>query len=131
MRALLLPAQVTLLGRVAAAYYVGHQSMAKYNEFLKKDMTDVELFRLFSQSAEFDNIHVREEEKLELAKLAARVPIPIKEGPDDPRSKINVLLQVRSGHRRGGRHGQKRNGRDARQREEGLVGGGGDIPIQV
>jgi len=36
----------------------------------------------------------REEEKLELAKLIERVPIPVKEGLDDPKAKINVLLQV-------------------------------------
>lgn len=37
---------------------------------------------------------VREEEKLELAKLIDRVPIPVKEGLDEPAAKINVLLQV-------------------------------------
>jgi Sec63 Brl domain len=38
---------------------------------------------------------VREEEKLELAKLIDRVPVPVKEGLDEPTAKINVLLQVR------------------------------------
>jgi pre-mRNA-splicing helicase BRR2 len=38
---------------------------------------------------------VREEEKLELAKLVERVPIPVKESLDEPTAKINVLLQVR------------------------------------
>lgn len=32
--------------------------------------------------------------RLELAKLLERVPIPIKEGVDDPSAKINVLLQA-------------------------------------
>ena len=36
----------------------------------------------------------REEEKVELAKLIDRVPIPIKEGLDEPTAKINTLLQV-------------------------------------
>ena len=36
----------------------------------------------------------REEEKLELAKLVERVPIPVKESLDEPTAKINVLLQV-------------------------------------
>ena len=40
--------QVTALGRVASAYYVGHESMATYNEYLKPTMSDIELFRLFS-----------------------------------------------------------------------------------
>lgn len=37
---------------------------------------------------------VREEEKLELAKLIDRVPVPVKESLDEPTAKINVLLQV-------------------------------------
>ena len=37
---------------------------------------------------------MREEEKLELAKLIDRVPVPVKEALDDPAAKINVLLQV-------------------------------------
>ncbi len=40
---------------------------------------------------------MREEEKLELAKLIDRVPIPVKEGLDEPAAKINVLLQVGGG----------------------------------
>ena len=39
---------------------------------------------------------VREEEKMELAKLMERVPIPVKESIDEPTAKINVLLQVGS-----------------------------------
>jgi pre-mRNA-splicing helicase BRR2 len=39
---------------------------------------------------------VREEEKLELAKLIDRVPVPVKESLDEPSAKINVLMQVRS-----------------------------------
>ncbi len=42
-------------------------------------------------------IRVREEEKLELQKLAERVPIPIKENLDEPSAKvgrIEVELQV-------------------------------------
>jgi pre-mRNA-splicing helicase BRR2 len=37
---------------------------------------------------------VREEEKLELVKLISRVPIPVKEGVEEPSAKINVLLQA-------------------------------------
>jgi pre-mRNA-splicing helicase BRR2 len=86
--------QAQALGRVASHYYVGHQSMATYNEYLKPTMSDIELFRLFSLSSEFEFIHVREEEKLELAKLSARVPVPIKEAVDEPSAKVNVLLQA-------------------------------------
>ena len=37
-----------------------------------------------------------QEEKLELAKLVERVPIPVKEGLDEPTAKVNCLLQVRA-----------------------------------
>lgn len=86
--------QVTDLGRVAAHYYVNHESIKTYNEMLKPTMTDVELFRLFSMSHEFRLIPVRAEEKLEVAKLAERVPVPVKEGADEPAAKVNVLLQA-------------------------------------
>ncbi|KAJ8602966.1 hypothetical protein CTAYLR_001574 [Chrysophaeum taylorii] len=86
--------QITALGRVAAHYYVSYESMATYNEHLKPNLSDIELFRLFSFSGEFKYIHVRDEEKLELAKLATRVPIPIKESMEEPSAKINALLQA-------------------------------------
>ena len=44
---------------------------------------------------------VRDEEKLELAKLLDRVPIPVKESLDEPAAKINVLLQVGGGAKKG------------------------------
>jgi pre-mRNA-splicing helicase BRR2 len=37
---------------------------------------------------------VREEEKAELAKLMDKVPIPVKDAPDSPAAKANVLLQT-------------------------------------
>ncbi|CAM9119339.1 unnamed protein product [Ectocarpus fasciculatus] len=86
--------QVTSLGRVASHYYVNHDSINVFNEYLKPTMNDIELFRLFSLSGEFKYIHVREEEKLELSKLVNRVPIPVKESIDEPSAKVNVLLQT-------------------------------------
>ena len=86
--------QVTDLGRIASHYYVTHHTIATYNEHLKPTMGDIELLRLFALSDEFKSIIAREEEKLELAKLIDRVPIPVKEALDEPTAKINVLLQV-------------------------------------
>jgi pre-mRNA-splicing helicase BRR2 len=45
-------------------------------------------------SQEFKFVTVREEEKMELAKLLDRVPIPVKESQEEPSAKINVLLQT-------------------------------------
>ncbi|GAA5859336.1 hypothetical protein JCM8547_001990 [Rhodosporidiobolus lusitaniae] len=82
------------LGRIASGYYVTHSSMGVYNQHLKSASGFIELFRIFSLSEEFKHVPVRPEEKLELAKLLERVPIPVKESVDDPSAKINVLLQA-------------------------------------
>lgn len=86
--------QATDLGRVASHYYVTHKSIATFNSNLKPNLSDIELFRLFSLSDEFSHMTVRQEEKLELSKLTQSVPVPIKEAPDDPSAKVNVLLQA-------------------------------------
>ncbi|KAK9842537.1 hypothetical protein WJX81_005041 [Elliptochloris bilobata] len=86
--------QSTDLGRIASHYYVKYHSLATYNDHLKPTMGDIELLRLFALSDEFRFMVVREEEKLELAKLLDRVPIPVKEALDDPIAKVNVLLQA-------------------------------------
>lgn len=86
--------QVTELGRVASHYYISYRSMANFNEHMKPQMSDVELFRLFTLSEEFKYMSIRQEEKLELQKLLERVPIPVKESIDEASSKVNVLLQA-------------------------------------
>jgi pre-mRNA-splicing helicase BRR2 len=84
----------TELGRIASHYYITYGSMDTYNSLIQPSITTIELFRVFAQSAEFKYIPVRQEEKLELAKLLGRVPIPVKESIEEPMAKINVLLQA-------------------------------------
>ncbi|KAH7368969.1 pre-mRNA-splicing factor brr2 [Plectosphaerella cucumerina] len=86
--------QATELGRIASHYYITHGSMETYNNLIQPSITTIELFRVFSLSAEFKFIPVRQDEKLELAKLMGRVPIPVKESIEEPHAKINVLLQA-------------------------------------
>ena len=86
--------QPTDLGRIASHYYVTYTTLASFNDHLKPTMGDIELCRLFSLADEFKYMIVREEEKIELAKLVERVPIPVKESLDEPVAKINVLLQA-------------------------------------
>ncbi|XP_052757266.1 putative U5 small nuclear ribonucleoprotein 200 kDa helicase [Galleria mellonella] len=86
--------QPTELGRIASHFYCTYETMQSYNQLLRPTLGEIELFRVFSLSAEFKNITVREEEKLELHKLMERVPIPIKESIEEPSAKINVLLQA-------------------------------------
>lgn len=84
----------TPLGRVSSQYYISHSSMGVYTRNMRPNMSDIELLRLFSLSGEFAHITVREEEKLELVKLSGRVPIPVKESPNEPSAKVNMLLQA-------------------------------------
>uniref|UniRef100_A0A914ZDG7 U5 small nuclear ribonucleoprotein 200 kDa helicase n=1 Tax=Panagrolaimus superbus TaxID=310955 RepID=A0A914ZDG7_9BILA len=86
--------QATELGRIASHYYCSFESMETYNKLLKETATEIDLFRIFSMSSEFKHIHVREEEKLELQKLAELTPVPIRESLDEPSAKVNVLLQA-------------------------------------
>uniref|UniRef100_A0A1U7X5T2 RNA helicase n=1 Tax=Nicotiana sylvestris TaxID=4096 RepID=A0A1U7X5T2_NICSY len=69
--------QVTDLGRIASYYYITHGTISTYNEHLKPITGDIELCRLFSLSEEFKYVTIRQDEKIELAKLLDRVPIPI------------------------------------------------------
>ncbi|KAF2636126.1 pre-mRNA splicing helicase-like protein [Massarina eburnea CBS 473.64] len=84
----------TELGRIASHYYITHNSMATYNTHIQPGISAIELFRIFALSEEFKYIPVRQDEKLELAKLLGRVPIPVKEGVEEAQAKINVLLQA-------------------------------------
>ena len=86
--------QSTELGRIASHYYITATSMETYNNLIQPSITTIELFRVFALSAEFKYIPVRADEKLELAKLLGRVPVPVKESIEEPHAKINVLLQA-------------------------------------
>ncbi|XP_074325952.1 DExH-box ATP-dependent RNA helicase DExH12-like [Apium graveolens] len=86
--------QVTDLGCTASHYYLSHGTICAYNEHLKPTMGDIELYHLFSSGEEFKYVTVKQDEKMELAKLINRVPIPIKENLEEPSAKINVLLQA-------------------------------------
>ncbi|KAJ7578996.1 putative RNA helicase [Mycena floridula] len=84
----------TELGKIASYYYITYNSMLTYIKNLRSGMGTIELCRVFAMSEEFRWLPVRAEEKLELAKLLERVPIPVKEGVEEPAAKINVLLQA-------------------------------------
>lgn len=82
------------LGKVAAHFYIGHETIAVYNANLKPWMSEIDILRIFSFSGEFKYVPVRQEEKIEVSKLSEKCPIAIKESPSDPHAKINVLLQA-------------------------------------
>ena len=86
--------QTTDLGKISSTFYVSNTTISTYNRHLKPNIGEMELCNIFCLSEEFKNIVVREEDKLELAKLLERVPIPVKENIEDPTAKVNVLLQA-------------------------------------
>ena len=114
-----------------------------FNEFLKPTLSDIEFLRLFALSTDFAQISVREEEKLELAKLAERVPIPIKESIEEPTAKIEHAaagvhlaaeargLRAAVGH--GVHHavGRAADALPPRDRAEARVGGAGRPRAQL
>ena len=83
----------TQLGKVSSYYYIKYPSIGIYNQNLNENMTEIDIFRLFSMSNEFSLIPIREEEKKEIEKLMYKVPIPIKGSLEEPSTKINILLQ--------------------------------------
>jgi pre-mRNA-splicing helicase BRR2 len=94
----------TELGRIASHYYLQYKTVGLYNEHLRSHWTDIDIFQLFSVSGEFSLIPLRQEERLELARLSELVPIPVKEYGDTKEvdfgmnhqssAKINILLQA-------------------------------------
>ncbi|TWU78025.1 DEIH-box ATPase [Metarhizium rileyi] len=82
----------------SAALMLKKSNLVKYDEKSGK-LQSTELGRIASHyyitsTAEFKYIPVRQDEKLELAKLMGRVPVPVKESIEEPHAKINVLLQA-------------------------------------
>ncbi|KAH9261270.1 hypothetical protein BASA81_000974 [Batrachochytrium salamandrivorans] len=87
--------QGTALGRITSHYYLSPETMSNFVKVLDGNASSLmDLLRILTVADEFKQISVRHEEKLELAKLADRVPIPIKESLDEPSAKVNVLLQA-------------------------------------
>ncbi|KAJ2390085.1 Pre-mRNA splicing [Coemansia sp. RSA 2611] len=84
--------RATDLGRVAAQYYVDHGSMAAYQNELRADAGDIDLLRAFAASREFRLMPVRADERVELARLTERVPVPVR--GHDAGAKVAVLLQA-------------------------------------
>jgi len=61
---------ITELGRIASYYYIKHLSMDTFNEMLNDQLHQEQILTLLSNSSEFENINLREEESGELEKLS-------------------------------------------------------------
>lgn len=84
----------TELGKISSHYYINYETINMYNNQLKPWLTEIDILKIFSMSGEFKFIPVRQEEKIEVAKLLEKCPFPIRENPNDPLAKVNVLLQA-------------------------------------
>lgn len=84
----------TELGRIAANFYISHETAAAYNAALRPWMSAIDVLSVFAASGEFKYVPVRLEEKVEVARLADQCPIPVKAAADHPHAKIAVLLQA-------------------------------------
>lgn len=87
-------ASPTELGRIAARFYIHPRTAHMYNTSLRPWMGDTDLLRVFARLGEFEHLAVRREETVEMEKLAAKCPIPLKDPPDSAPAKAGVLLQA-------------------------------------
>lgn len=85
---------VTELGRVASHFYIHHESIQLFDEALHSGMKTAEILALLSESSEFENMMVREEEIKELEQLLRVCPFKVKSGVEQPSGKVNVLIQA-------------------------------------
>ncbi|RKP15069.1 Sec63 Brl domain-containing protein [Piptocephalis cylindrospora] len=85
----------TDLGRIGAQYYCSPGTMARFARMgLGGDIGWMELLRTFAGADEFLGLGIRPEEKMEVARLTERVPIPIREALAQGSVKVNILLQA-------------------------------------
>ncbi|EEB97805.1 hypothetical protein MPER_02801 [Moniliophthora perniciosa FA553] len=53
---------ITGLGRIAAKYYIRHQSIETFNKEFRPKMSEADVLKVLSMSTEFDQIQTRESE---------------------------------------------------------------------
>ncbi|KAK9464687.1 Sec63 Brl domain-containing protein [Lipomyces arxii] len=83
------------VGRIASEFYLLQSSVSKFNELMKPNATEADMFAMLSMSGEFDGMKSREEEMVELTKLREEyTPCQIAATTDSAYGKINILLQA-------------------------------------
>lgn len=84
----------TYLGELAANFYISPESAFIYSQQIKPWLSDVDIIRVFSRSAEFSSLPVRKSEYREIKHLASMMPIPIRDSFDSRYAKVSILLQA-------------------------------------
>lgn len=83
----------TDLGRIASQYYIKYDTVEVFNEFLRQVMNEADILAIISQSSEFKQLKVRDEEMTELDELHRDCAVPSFGGVENVHGKVNVLLQ--------------------------------------
>ncbi|KAI8617669.1 Sec63 Brl domain-containing protein [Chytriomyces sp. MP71] len=81
------------LGRISSAFYIRSATIEVFNEMMRPNMTEADVFSMLSMATEFENIKLREEEVMELKMLKTSCQCDVKGGTDTPYGKTNILLQ--------------------------------------
>ncbi|KAK0468427.1 Sec63 Brl domain-containing protein [Desarmillaria tabescens] len=92
---------ITDLGRIAAKYYIRHESIEIFNKQFRPKMSEADVLAMLSMSTEFNQIQVRDAEEKELLFLEDIVPCEVKgrtensaeKGIETSQQKVNILLQ--------------------------------------
>ncbi|KAK7072360.1 activating signal cointegrator 1 complex subunit [Halocaridina rubra] len=84
---------ITDLGRVASQFYIKYDTVEVFNQFLREAMTEADILSVVSQSSEFCQMKVRDEELTELDELHKMCEVPAAGGVENLHGKVNILLQ--------------------------------------
>ncbi|CAK9814213.1 Activating signal cointegrator 1 complex subunit 3 [Anthophora plagiata] len=91
----------TDLGRIASHFYLKYDTIEIFNKLIKPIMTEADIFAMISQSQEFEQLKVREDEMEELEDLAKKYcELVVQSGVENIHGKVNILLQTYLSHGR-------------------------------
>lgn len=84
---------ITDLGRIAARYYLRHQTVEVFNKEFNPKMKNADIFGMLSQATEFEQIQVRDTEVDELTNImnSDNCPMEVKGGATNKHGKVNIL----------------------------------------
>ncbi|XXG94420.1 Putative steryl acetyl hydrolase mug81 [Hypoxylon texense] len=82
------------VGRIASQYYIQQSSILIFNKLMKPQATEADIFKMISESGEFNNIQSRDAEAKDLMRLKEEATYcDVDKGIDTPQAKTNILLQ--------------------------------------
>lgn len=87
---------ITDLGRIAARYYLRHQTVEVFNEKFNPRMKNADIFAMLAQATEFAQVQIRDNEVDELTNImnSDNCPMEVNGGATSAQGKVNILLQA-------------------------------------